>query len=428
MIRSNDVSAPAIADILSQHAEGASFLWHIRTHAVLAPHYNLSDLAKLDQRLEANLDGLQTAGNAGWEICREALREGESGEVFAAAVLALESSKEDRITAVFEAGAASPELARGLVSALGWLPFPQAEPQIRQLLASTSVTLQRVGIAASAIHRQNSGAPLLDALSATDPLLRARALSAVGELGLTSALPALEKHLADEGDLCRFWAAWSVALLSADAQALASLRAIAESNVPYREKALQVAIRRMDAAAAGAWRDQLAQDPKRLRIAIVAAGAFGDPANVPWLMEQMKVPQLARVAGEAFTMITGVDIAYQDLDAKKPEGFEAGPTENPEDEDVAMDPDDNLPWPAPESIAKWWTQHKGEFQKGIRYLLGQPVSVGWCHEVLSNGRQRQRAAAAIEISLRQSGSPLFNVAAPGSRQQELLGFRRRARL
>ena len=56
----------------------------------------------------------------------------------------------------------------------------------------------------------------------------------------------------------------------------------------------------------------------------------------------MEVPELARVAGEAFTMITGVDIAYEDLEGEWPEDFEAGPTESPEDEDVEMDPDEDL--------------------------------------------------------------------------------------
>ena len=409
---------------MSQHAEGASFLWELRSSAVAAPHYSLADLAKLDLRVEAHLDGLRIAGEAGWEICKEALSTGESGEVFAAAVLAFESGDKDRLATVLETGTSSPELSRGLASALGWLPIDQAEPHIKQLLASPSSALRRVGIAASAVHRQNPGTPLVDAISSTDPLLRARALRAVGELGLESYLPDVNKHLADQDDLCRFSAAWSATLLSDDSKAQATLKSIAESNLPYREQALQVAIRRMDVPAASAWHNKLAQDAKQIRIAIVAAGAFGDPASIPWLMEQMKVPELARAAGEAFTMIIGVDITFEDLDAEKPEGFEAGPTENPEDENVEMDPDENLPWPGPELIAKWRSQRQVEFQKGIRYLLGKPISVDWCQQVLRTGRQRQRAAAALELAIRQPGQPLFNVAAPGFRQQQLLGLRR----
>ena len=243
-------------------------------------------------------------------------------------------------------------------------------------------------------------------------------------MGLERLLPDVRNCLADQDDRCRFSAGWSATLLSADAKALAILTAIAESNLPYREKALQIAIRRMDLLAVGAWHNKLAQDAKQTRIAIVAAGAVGDPATIPWLMEQMNVPELARVAGEAFTMIAGVDIAFADLEGKKPEGFEAGPTENPEDEDVEMDPDEHLPWPDPKLIAKWWSQHQVEFQKSVRYLLGKPISVDWCQQVLRTGRQRQRAAAALELAIRQPGQPLFNVAAPGFRQQRLLGLRR----
>ena len=413
-----------VSSVMSQLVEGASFLWEVRSSAVAAPHYSLADLAKLDQRVEAYLDGLRIAGEAGWEICMEALSAGESGEAFAAAVLAFESGDKARVETVLEAGTTSQELSRGLVSALGWLTFQQAELHISQFLASPSSALRRVGIAASAVHRQNPGPPLVDAISSTDPFLKARALRAVSELGLADFLSEVKKNLTDQDEVCRFWAAWSVALLSSDSSALAILASIAQSDAAYREKGLQVAIRRMDMPSASAWITKLSQDASLLRTAIIAAGAFGDSATIPWLIEQMKPPDLARVAGEAFAMITGVDIAFEDLDADQPEGFEAGPTENPEDENVEMDPDEHLPWPNQELITKWWTQHQTEFQKGTRYLVGTPISVDWCQQVLRIGRQRQRAAAALELAIRQPGQPLFNVAAPGFRQQKVLGLRK----
>ncbi|NUO82425.1 hypothetical protein HUU05_20310, partial [candidate division KSB1 bacterium] len=41
-------------------------------------------------------------------------------------------------------------------------------------------------------------------------------------------------------------------------------------------------------------------------------------------------------------------------------------------------------------------------------------------QVLRNGFQRQRAAAALELAMRQSGQPLFEVRAPGFRQKQIL--------
>jgi uncharacterized protein (TIGR02270 family) len=85
-----------------------------------------------------------------------------------------------------------------------------------------------------------------------------------------------------------------------------------------------------------------------------------------------------------------------------------------------MDPDEHLPWLDPALIRKWWTKHNSRFQKGTRYLLGKPMSIEWLRQVLRSGRHRQRAAAALELAIRQPGQPLFEVRAPGFRQQAVL--------
>ena len=64
---------PIIPVIIEQHAEEASFLWLLRDSAVNESHYSLSDLANLDNRVEAHLDGLRIAGDEGWETCKETL-------------------------------------------------------------------------------------------------------------------------------------------------------------------------------------------------------------------------------------------------------------------------------------------------------------------------------------------------------------------
>ena len=83
----------------------------------------------------------------------------------------------------------------------------------------------------------------------------------------------------------------------------------------------------------------------RTREAIIGAGISGDPSYMPWLIKQMEVPKLAKIAGESFSFISGVDIAYEDLEGELPKNFATGPTENPEDEEVAMDTDGDLPCP-----------------------------------------------------------------------------------
>ena len=412
-----------IAEIVSQHAEEAAFLWLLRSNAIYAPHYSLKDLAKLDGRVEAHLDGLRVAGEPGWELCKTALGNEENGEVFPASVIAFESGIESRIQAVLDVVQKKPELSAGLISALGWIAYEQVSPHVDQLLISESPTIQLVGLAAKAVHRKDPGAALQTMLASGDAVLRARALKAIGELGRKNLASLMSSSLHTEDSSLRWWAAWSGALLG-DGVAIPVLQNIATQKGPYPVKAATMAVRRMPVDASHRWIKVLAENPETIRGALCAAGALGDPTSIPWLIEQMAVPSLARVAGESFTMITGVDLAYDDLDTDKPEGFEAGPTEDPEDENVEMDQDEDLPWPNPELIKKWWFTHRLEFTNGTRYLLGKPMAIDSLNEALRMGKQRQRTAAAIELAIRQPpGTALFNTSASGFRQQALLGLK-----
>jgi uncharacterized protein (TIGR02270 family) len=134
----------------------------------------------------------------------------------------------------------------------------------------------------------------------------------------------------------------------------------------------------------------------------------------------MRDDATARIAGEAFTLITGTDFIWQDLDRPQPENIEPGPNDDPEDQDVAMDDDESLPWPDVDRIEAWWAANGNRFQKGTRYFMGAPVTREHCIHVLKTGYQRQRILAAHYLCLLEPGTPLFNTSAPAWRQQRLL--------
>jgi uncharacterized protein (TIGR02270 family) len=200
------------------------------------------------------------------------------------------------------------------------------------------------------------------------------------------------------------------------------LQAIVWAAGPFAQPAIQLLLRTLTPAQSKDLLKALSQDSERRRDLIIACGVSGDPAYADWLIAQMSEdPALARVAGESFSFITGADLAYEDLDGDWPEGFEAGPTENPEDEDIAMDPDEDLPWPDPERVQAWWAANQARFQSGRRYLVGSPVGDAHCRRVLISGMQRQRKAAALELALMSPGTVLFETRAPGFRQRGALG-------
>lgn len=406
---------------ISQFAEEAAFLWFLRTRVINEPHFSLDDLAGLDERLDAHLDGLRVAGEPGWDRCGESLYGGNPAEYFAPAVLAFESGIPERIQAVLDAVGNNPDKARALISALGWISCEQALSQLNMLLASESSFHRYVGIAACAIHRHDPGRHLDKSFDDSDVFLIARGIRAHGELARKIKVSSfrLKEYLTDDDDRIRFSTAWSASLAGIQ-EAMEVLKSFVTTNSSFREKALNTALRRMEPSSALIWQRQLAESQQTIRLAVIGAGIIGDPALVPWLLEQMKTPALSRVAGEAFTMITGVDIDREELRGRCPEGFCAGPNDEPDDDNVAMDVDDNLPWPDPESVMHWWSRNKGAFQNGTRHLVGKPISADHLRHVLGNGLQRQRAAAALELAILEPGRPLFEVRAPGFRQQEIL--------
>lgn len=153
---------------------------------------------------------------------------------------------------------------------------------------------------------------------------------------------------------------------------------------------------------------------------IQARGVIGDPIRVPWLIGHMEEVRTARAAGEAFTLISGADLALLDLERRPPEDFESGPNDDPDDPNVEMDPDEGLPWPDVAKVEEWWHANSHRFQKGQRYFMGQPVTREHCIHVLKTGYQRQRILAAHYLCLLNPGTPLFNTSAPAWRQQRLL--------
>jgi len=413
------ITRPVVRTVVDQHAEEAAFLWLLRDNAVLAPHYDLADLTKLDRRVEAHIDGLRIARDEGWTAVKEQLALNEPGECFAAAVLALESGDAAKIDEVITASTAEPELARGLTSALAWVAEANARDVIDSLRASDQPQCRRTAVAAAAVRRELSQDMLVDALGDSEPVVRARALYAIGELGAAIPVHMWSDGFRSDDPACHYAACWSATLFGVG-ESVPMLREIAEQNGPRAELACDAAARRMQLQDALAWQKELRQLKGAPRLAVIAARAIGAPALVPWLIEIMSVDELACLAGEAFNHITGVDIAYDDLERDAPDGVDAGPTEDPRDDSVALDPDEDLPWPDPELVSSWWRANTQRFPSGVRHLVGRPIDAASAHEVLRTGLQRQRIAAALELVALQPGKPLFEIRARGDRQQTLL--------
>ena len=128
----------------------------------------------------------------------------------------------------------------------------------------------------------------------------------------------------------------------------------------------------------------------------------------------------ARLAGQAFSFISGASLAALHLDTDAPDEWPVVPDEDPAANDAAMDEAESLPWPDPNLLVARWHSNTGDFAAGSRYFVAEPPSVAQCNSVLKTGFQRPRNAAAEDLCLLQPGTRLFPVAAPTARQTRLL--------
>ena len=409
-----------IPHIIHQHAEESAILHNIRLRQVVAPHVKLHHLRRIDDRIAAHLDGLAVAGSYGSDVCKAALEDAVAGGVFAAAVCAIEQKGVQWLDELFVLAAAVPEVQAGLISAFGWVSAQYLEGIGVDLLSSQDPLKQQMGLEACVGHRVDPGATLIELIAHHEPQLRSRALRAAGELGRLDLRSLCEQALTDKDATCRFWAAWSAVVLGNRVGAVEMLKTFSATINPFQERALQLVLKAMTMNDIHGFLKKMAQNPSNTRCLIQGAGICGDPYFVTWLIKQMEDPKLARLAGESLSFITGLDLAYLDLERDAPENAEEKPDDEPENEDVQIDEDDNLPWPDPIKIQSWWESNQVNFVAGQRYFMGKPAEHNQFVQILNEGYQRQRIAAAQYLCLLEPGVKLFPTSAPAWRQQRWL--------
>jgi uncharacterized protein (TIGR02270 family) len=297
---------------------------------------------------------------------------------------------------------------------------------MQPLLASADPQGRTLGLAACRMHHVDPGALLAAALRDSSTPLRAQALRTAGYLGRTDLLDSVRTAL-DDADVA-IEAARSLSLLGDHQTALPVLQAHALGETPdadgTRLAALALLLQSAEfdhgkhvlAAAARAASGNLARE----RLVMRAIGLLGDVQRVPWLIDRMAEDPRARLAGEAFSMITGADLGALGLERNRPDDPPGTNDEDPDDDQVALDEDEGLPWPDRERVRRWWESHASTLPARGRCFAGAPPSVAHCEQVLRNSTQRQRMVAASWLCVLQPGRKLFNCAAPAWRQQRLL--------
>ncbi|MCF6336674.1 MAG: TIGR02270 family protein [Gammaproteobacteria bacterium] len=405
----------AYKDFYEHSIEDASFLWILRSVAIEQPHYTAHDIRALEHRIAARLDGLMTALDPGWAACEAALEFQAPGEVFAAMVTAMRSHDSGKIKTAVDTGLENALATPGLISAMGWLPDALVNPWTKRFLNGKEMAHKYLGLTTCSVRRQNPGEHLTHILQRDDcqqhEKLYCRALRLIGELRRQDAMPAIYQAIHNDNDNIRFWATWSAVLLGHRASAHA-LQDFVFSAGPHQHQAIQLAFRALPVEQAREWIDTLSDDKNQTRAVIKATGALGDPHAINWLINTMRDPTSAKLAGESFTTITGIDLKAHRLTLDAPDDtITIDDIDDTDNDNLDLDDDENLPVPDAEKVAALWCQQSPHYIIGQRYFMGQPIGAKHLKTVLADGTQRQRHAAALELALNERDVPLPNTRA-----------------
>lgn len=407
-----------IPQVLAEYLEVES-LYDQRRNLLQGSTSTLAQLFQLDLRIDSHLDGLRIGDPYG-KLLTEALESPCAGLIFLATVRTLESKNTPRLKQLLALAETDIDWQQGLLDAFSWVPLSFTQPLLPHLLAASSAFFRRVGLHLYRQHQIHADTEFERALTQADTPTRLEALNAVGEIGLLDLLPHCLSLLEHKEDSLRFAAARACLLLGERQRTLPVLSQFATLSSPHQTPALSLLTAFLAPDQAHAFLSHLAGQTPNRRLLIQAAGELGDPANIPALLRLMQEDALSRIAAQAFCQITGIDLTDLNLEQNAPEGFKAGPSDNPDDTDTASDPDEALPWPNRAELEQWWSQHSQHFTARTRYLAGKPVTTAHCFQLLAQGNLLQQKAAALQLKALNPSAALFLLDLPAWRQQQRL--------
>lgn len=370
------MTAPAatfIADIAEEHVEELQFLWAQRERALRSPQHTMRTLAALEERIEGHVEGLLAIGDRMLPIVEPSLAADDAAAAFAGAYPLLRLGSDAAVARALGAfTAATGVKLDGLRRAFALAPVDRLMPQLHALATGPASLLAAAAAEVLAFHGVQDVARRRAAewVCHEDPAVRRSAWRIIGYLGATIDASWYAAALRDDDDAVKHaaiaavpWTALPDAL--ALARRLADAHSFAPEHLPHFEL-LAVLGSVDDAARVAAIAGAAPLGPARFRL----VGAFGHPGFVDFLLASMASPDPATAvaAGEAFTKMTGAEIASTRQATIVPAGAAA--------DDFEAEFHDVVTLPDPELARRHWARIAPTAARAQRLACGYDLAAG----------------------------------------------------
>ena len=393
---------PAIAE---EHYEELQFLWTQRRNALHSAAYTMREMSRLEERIEAHVQGLLALGEHLPDFVAPGLKSSEEMAAFAAAYALLRSGTENALERVRGAllAAEGPGL-EGVREALAHGPAQPLIPLLQSLFTSAAPPLAVAAGEALAFHRalQLSAEQLSPLLRDEAPAVRRGAwrIAAYCALALPPATYDLALRDDDPGVKA---AALTAAAWNGYGGWLTHCRALADAPEPNGVPAiamLAAVLPPQEYKAVTALAALPAFGPERHQI----AAAFGHPVMIEFLLGEMESadPATAAGAGAAFGRMLGIAVDSGRRATLPPPGGKAADEFESEFLDEVQLPD--VP-----RAREHWERVRPRLAHATRVAHGIDVSAGIDRETfgLLDMASRRELCLRARLTSGWSGTPLI---------------------
>jgi uncharacterized protein (TIGR02270 family) len=339
-----------IPAIVLQHVEDAAFLWSKRRREIDGTMLGEVDIGRLDQRLDANLEGIFASGKAAWDLAISRFADyQEPPELFVISAIALHEDSAKAIGSMLEACAFIGDGGIEAVSGgIARTPADRLRQHVASWLDSREPILRQLGLSALWHNRTNPGPRLNTLIEDADVGVRRASMRLAAALKRRDVLPVVLAALRGNAEDERLTAACAACLLGDPAASYPTLDRLVRADVTTAGAAIEMRLLATPASQAKRWLQERLEQPS-LRVAAVAAiGIVGGQSILPWLIEKMRNPALAHAAGLALRDLFEVDFNDTDLFVTDPGllGEEFATVED---------------WPLPvaDRVTAWWDEGRG---------------------------------------------------------------------
>ncbi|MBZ9942456.1 hypothetical protein LB533_15280 [Mesorhizobium sp. BR1-1-13] len=347
-----------IATIVTQHVEDAAFLWSRRRREIDGQILGEIDIGRIDQRLDANLEGLFASGEAAWKLAVARFSDyAEPAELFVMGALAFHWGDGTAISATLEAAASIGEGGiQGLSGAIARMPYERLRPHVGKWLDAKEPLLLSLGLSAVWHCRVDLGVRLNDLIANDDIGVRTRAIRLAGAIKRRDLLPAILKALDANDSDERLTAACAACVLGEALSAYPALDKLARLEPAIATQAFKMRLLATPGKAGKSWLQERLDQSSLHAQAIAAIGLFGDRSIMPWLIEKMREPDLAYSSGLALRDLFEVD--FNDTDVF---------TIDPPSLGEKFHQIEDYPLPVADKVETWWDKGRGP-DKHERFL------------------------------------------------------------